>query len=789
MRARRFLRDPMAVLVLGCLALTALGEAAPARGGTVVSLDGALADMQAAENLVAAGQREAATLRARVRDFPVERRVLDADLFFELGQYGKAAVLYRDLAENPDYRGHPGWARSVFQLGESLYRMGALVRAQKAFRDAARVTPEPYRSRALARVFEIAAEESLSEGPGDLEDLARNAGAPPELQYAYGKWLRGAGRAAEAAAVLGRIPEGAATFSRAQYLLGVMAAARGDLVEAFGRFAASAAAPVRTDEDALVRGAAVLAQGRVLCSQDRVAECMAVLQGLDARSASFPEAIFELAWAHYKAGDLAGAIRSLDVLLMTSPEGELAMKARALRGRVLVRMRDRMGAEAAYQELTAQVEPVREDLDRLLGDRKRLEDWLDYRMDRSGARKQGVSPLGEQAERWLQEDPDLQDLIGMFEDLRQQQGEIQEGLELAQSLSWALRAGSRLEAFPALKERYLQDREAEGRTLRALRTALSLLRRNVLPRLPESVRSGIEGEMSRGAEHEAEIDRLPVTREEFLAREHRASQEVEDLSQQVFLLESLLQIQRTQLQAIQEWIRGQRSAGGRTWGPERDAWVQQEIARHGASLASLEKAVASVKGTLVQEGVSVQSPEDLQAENRLRRQALERALQEVRRWRGVTGLSPEDARLVASVTDLANRAERAVAAIAEVDGAVVGAADQGAQELQAQVNRATRAMEAAAGAFETAGLEVLSVARVEVVRALRMVRERLGTALLEADLGLVEMAWQAAAEVEERQQSLGKAYSDRVRSLDEAGKALKSMKPAPAPGDREQPAR
>jgi hypothetical protein len=146
---------------------------------------------------------------------------------------------------------------------------------------------------------------------------------------------------------------------------------------------------------------------------------------------------------------------------------------------------------------------------------------------------------------------------------------------------------------------------------------------------------------------------------------------------------------------------------------------------------------------------------------------------------------------VASVGALADRAEQALGAIAEVDEAVSGAASRGAQELQAQVTRATGVLEAAAGAFETTGMEVASVSRGEVVRALRMVRDRLGVALLEADLGLVEMAWQAAAEVEERQQSLGKAYSERIRALEAAGKALKPLKPAtaPVPGEPGQPAR
>ncbi|HOU53213.1 MAG TPA: hypothetical protein PLQ97_04720 [Myxococcota bacterium] len=791
MGARRFWNPVAGLLVLGWLSPAAAVPPGPRDVRGTPSLDAALADMQAAENLVAAGRRELATLRARVRDFPVERRVVDADLFFEMGQYGKAAVLYRDLAENPEYRGHPGWARSLFQLGESLYRMGALFRAQEAFRTAAQVTPEPYRSRSLARVFEIAASEAGQEGVADLEDLARSPGASPELQYAYGKWLRMTGRQTEAATVLGRIPPDAPTFARAQYLLGVIAAARGDLLEAYGRFAASAAAPVHSDEDALVRGAAVLAQGRVLCSQDRVAECMSVLQGLDARSASFPEAIFELAWAHYKAGDLPGAVRSLDVLLMTSPDGELGMKARALRGRVLVRMRDRAGAEAAYQELTAQVQPIQEEMDRLLADQARLEAWLDFRMDRRDARKEGVSPLGEQAERWIQEDPELQDLIGMFEDLRAQRQEIQEGLEMARSLSWALRSGSRMEAFPSLKERYLQDREAEGRVLRSLRTALAFLRSTVLPGLPEAARATIEGGSRRGRDQEEEVDRLPVTREEFLARARTMSAELSALGQEVFLLESLLRVQRTQLQAILEWIRAQREEAGGAWSPDREARIQQEISRQRASLASLEKAVATLKETLVQEGVSVNSPEDLEAENRLRRQALDQALQEIRRWRTLGGLSPQDGQAVATVAALADRGQQALSAIAEVDGAVVGAASQASRELQGQVTRATSVLEAAAGAFEATGMEIASVSRTEVARALRMVRDRLGVALLEADLGLVEMAWQAAAEVEDRQQSLGKAYSERLRALDAVGKALKPLMPVTTPvaGEPARPAR
>ncbi len=771
------------LLPLGLLALaTALAPFAAAGSPSGEELQAARSglarsetDVVAAENALSAARGDVENLAAQARYFPIEQRILDADLFFETGDFEKASILYRDLADNPEFRARPGWDRVVFQLGESLFRQRGLARARQYFLEMAGPAGGRYRPLAMARLYEIAARTGEFASVEGLESPIEAPDAAPELLYAYGKYLDARGQKPRAAQAFLAVRQGTAPFARAQYFLGVLAVGRNALDEAFGRFALAAAQPADQDADREVQATSVLAKGRVLCAQGRVPECMQALQEVDRRSAAFPEALFELAWAHHKAGDLAGAARTLDILLMTSPSGELALKANALRGRILTRLDDPDGAEQSYQDVSETLGPVAAELDRLVREPGAMRDCFDFVLASGTTRRSGAPPVTDRTMSWLRTDDAMASLMEMFDDLGRQRDDVREALEIAESLLWALRSGGQLEAFPALKERFLRLKQAEGLSLRGGLAAVRSVRPVMGQALPGELKDRYRQAIGATEAAMAGIGGVPVSLEEYRQREKTMGAEFQKVGADLFLVESLLAIQRQQVVAIEQWLQEQRfSREGSSIGPEREAEIRAELSRFEGLLGRFDAEIAALKERLSRETLTLNTPETLRAEDRLRT-AVARAVQaEAQVLRDAAGsLDAANRELATSAASLAGRGVAGWSGIGPVIARLMEVAGRGAREFEATVLREKARLADVAIEFQKAELDARSLSDGEGARILRAVQKRLGDVLLEADLGLVDMAWQREERVSDQLKALGREYGGQMKAVEEIERMLR----------------
>lgn len=741
------------------------------------------ADVVAVENAIASARSDVGNLAAQARYFPIEQRVVDADLFFETGDNEKAATLYRDLVENPEFRQRPGWTRVVFQLGESLYRQRNYGRARQYFRDVAGPSGDRYQGPALARLFEVAVHTGDFAAVEDLEGSVAGGAATPEVLYAYGKYLDARRRRPAAQEAFLRVPAGTPPYARAQYFLGVIAVGRKDLDEAFGRFALAASQPLNDDADREVQGASVLAKGRVLCAQGRAPECMQALQEVDRRSAAFPAALFELAWAHYKGGDLSGAARTLDILLMTSPGGDLALQANALRGRILTRLDDPDGAEESYRELSEMLGPVAAELDRLIQEPHSMKACFDFVLDRQENRVGTAPPVTERTMKWLETDRDMSSLMGMFEDLRQQRNDVRESMQMVESLLWALRSGGQLEAFPALKDRYLRLREAEGLAIRAAVGSVRAARPVVRGRLSGDLLARYDRVAQATEDAARETQAVPLTLADYQRREAAVTVELEALGREVFLIDSLLGIQRQQVLAIEQWLQEQRfEKDGPSITPEREAGFKAELGNTLGVLGRFDVEVEDLRERLSRETLTLNTPETLKAEDSRRSAALRAAQAEAVFLKDVAQrLEGADRDVATTAIGLVGRGAAGVSAVGPVVSSLLEVAGRGARDFEAAVLREKARLEASVSEFQRAELDAETLSETEGSRILHVVRKRLGNVLLEADLGLADMAWQREEKVANQLRDLGKEFGAQMKAVDALEKVVKEEEELGAP--------
>ncbi len=724
-------------------------------------------------------------LAAETRFFPTERRLLDADLLFETGDHERAAILYRDLVENPSFRGQPGYHKALFKLAESLFRTRNYVSSRHYFQRAAVPESGPSYPVAIGRLFEIAVITKDFSGCERLESLVGSfAESSPDLLYSYGKYLYHRGRTSEAEETFARVPAGAPSFSRSRYFLGVIASKTGRMDAALDHFAsAGSQAPSRPgDED--VQGLAHLARARILSRLEKFEEALLATQQVPVTSSVYPESLYDAAWIDFRRGNLAPAAHALDILLLTQPTGDLALRASALRGRILTRLEDPEAAQEAYEEISASLTPLATDLDRISRDPKGLEAYFDWVTATQADRLRVEAPVGERAAAWLQSDPDMATITAMFRDLASERENLEAGLEMADRMLWTLRSGGKIVSFPALKDRILRLKETENGFLAAAVSALDGAEPVFAGRVAGEAGARYETAVQARGRAARDLARLPRSYEGYIERERSVLSGYRDVERQLFLVESVLDAEADQVLAIEEWLREARARGDRRLTEARESQVRALLTEEKASIEGIRRDVARLRETLEREMVTAESQAEMISDDDVLRGDLWKVLLEEARALEAAGatLGGAPGRLGHDTALLVQRAAQGAGAVAPLVQAVLEVAERGAAELETMVARERERLTAALSELQKTSLDFQTFARTDGTEVFRRISARLKDVLLEADLGLVDMAWEREQRLSEALRKMGQERAEKIRSLGRVEGMVRSAPAAEGPG-------
>ena len=746
------------------------------------------------ENSLAVNRIDVGNMVAQVRYFPLERRLLDADLFFETKDYEKSATLYRDLVDNPAFAGSPGYWRTVYKLGESLFRLRNYQSARKYFQMAASPAAGPAYADALGRLFEIAVQTRDFSDCEKYEAVMNSVVQAPESLYSYGKYLYHRNRRTQAAEAFARLAPGMSAYARAQYFLGVIDATSGKLDSALSRFA-TAAAQAKDDEPD-VRGNAILAQARMLYELARYEEALGRLGQVDAKSPVFPDSLYDSAWVYLKLNQLERAAHALDILLMMSPTGETLLRAGALRGRILSRLNDSDGAAEAYADVSATLGPVTTELDRISSDPKALDAYFGWIVDRDVTNFKLDLPISERTAKWLESDAEMGSIVGMFRDIAREREDVRSSFETVEKLLWALRSGGKLDMFPALKDKDLRLTELESRFVDAASQAADLVRRDVRAHLPPDQASRYDEAVKASAAAAALLKGAPRKFEDFVGREHKATGQYKELERQLFLIESLLRMQRQQVLAIEEWLKEEKFKDtGTPMTPDREKQIRVQLDEIKGSLSGLNDDARAIREAFEREAVSNGAIADaMRVEDAGRRGLLAALLREA------DVLADVEAKLPAGIAESARQTVVLIRRAAVGSGAVdpllrqlADVADRGAAEFEATVLREKSRLETSVNELQKAEMDGRQFAATEGALVFKAVKDRLSGVLLEADLGLVDMAWQREQVISDKLREIGLDKTEKMKGIEAMSEMLKTAS-APAPsgqgpeGQGEQPA-
>ena len=719
-----------------------------------------------------------------------ESRLNDGQSLMLLKDYVRAAIIFYDLVEDEQNHDHPGYADALYSLGEALFFNRNYIDARKYF---TQVLDDrrgrPYRKLALVRLMQIAIRtkeyDKVDQAHARLANESSKVSS--EAEYLWGKTLFLRGRFQEAAKTFSGLQPGQKYFFQARYYLGVAFIRQERLEDALNLYTALIKQPATRDKEKSVIELAHLARGRILHDLGREPEALDAYQAIEHTSAHFDEALFEICWTYIRRAEraeqpeerktwLREALRTIEILEVSTPDSTLVPRANLLKGHIYEKMARFDDAATAFRRVSHTYSTVKQELDELIA---RHDDPVRYFNEVAGKNLDTFdlsSYLPPLAVKWMSRHDDMAAALGVMKDIETGRRFVKEARALLDKLNDLLKNEDRINLFPALREGAKRTFEVENARVILERNLAHLEERIVNEFLTAGERKLMAKARKEREQLEKQMDRLPTTAKEFEDRESRIRRKIELLEKEVYESSIALKGMKAQLSAMEEWIRrNEAKLAGRE---EAIRDFREELRRGWATANQLQAELDQLSNLLSTEKARAgMDRETLTEEQKLR----ERYTQALKKERDLSErihsrLGSAGSALVSKINDLRLRADKMRKDIKgirrDLDEKVVRKADK----LKAEVKAEELKLEAFENALAKLEKESENLAGEVAYRALEEVRQRFYRLVLDADVGILDVAWSRKQIKTDKITELGrKLGSDRKRLHDEFKSVLKEV--------------
>lgn len=780
--------------------LAALSVSAPA---SAVSASEARNRAQAAivsvENGVGNVQKAAA--RANRQKLTSAQRIAAGDILFRNKDYERAIEVFSQVVE----LGRQGRADTAsiadaqFFLGESYLKSKQYLSARRAYREILeKSSASPYDSyagRAVSRLVDIALRtqnyDSIDEIIAKLASLP-TSDSTGSLQYARGKALYAKKDYDAARASLGNVGVSSGWAPQAQYLLGVIlvkqatptapeaadAKAKDEKldqpsivtkgsVEAIptSRYAAAieqfrrvTRLKAETDGQRQVIDLAWMAIGRLFYETDNFLDAADAYSHVDRKSPEFSGMLYELAWVYVRLGDYQRAQRSLEVLSITDPENLRFADGSLLRADLMLRSGQFEKALTLYKTVRSRFDPIREQVSTFLADTQDPAVYYDKLVsEQLDSEKGALSPVVIQ---WAREEAENDRAFAVIDDVTASRSLIKKSKRLVVKLNAVLGSGTRMRAFPEL--------------VAAMEQTLSLLNksgqaRRTLAQGMDEEAGNAGGELSRvRSERRALMKRmeyLPVTPGDFSQREASGDRQWNKVSQRLQQLE----LEADKLHAIVNGLKRVLKDADK-FGVTSDATSRQrfqaEISANEKDLETYKKRITEYRELVdmgrVQIGFGDQRfVEDDQIRHRFR-ELFSREVELV-----VGGGDPGAADYARQIQPILRRADTVEDTLEKTKSRLEREAEAQAQSLREQVEKEAQNLEKYASDLDDLDQQARLLVGELAMKNFALVRDRLKSIVLRADVGIVQQAWELREEQLMRVRNLQRERAREEQNLND----------------------
>ncbi len=424
-----------------------------------------------------------------------QRRLVDGQLAYALGDYDGAALMLFDLANRPG----PDQQQARFYLAEALFEKGDRGTAAGYYEQviAGQSVANKYYQPSLVRLVEIAITQQddprLAEHVVALDRLSPGLRLP-SVPYVRGKLAYAQGKYDEAIGFFQDVPKGSDYELQGLYYLGTTYVAKRDLDRAIGIFDDLINRKPKTGNDRRMLELSQLALGRLYYERDQASKSIDAYLLVDRHSDLFPDALYEVAWVYVKSKQYDKALRTLELLAASDPqstktptvrilEGNLRVrKAQMIRGAQILGTADPKDQDDPATEYDRAVQVFTETHDQYAPSYAALvqivdagappERYLSQIAGRSEHVFQAAAPLPEAAVQYLRDEPAIQRAVAVEGDLEEIHADLAETETTIARLEGVLAAGDRTAVYPDLAGRRARIGQIEAALIQ-LRSGLA----------------------------------------------------------------------------------------------------------------------------------------------------------------------------------------------------------------------------------------------------------------------------------------------------------------------------
>ncbi len=740
------------------------------------------------------------TAIARERRYPLDRRFVEATLAYERGNLNTATVQLMDLVHNKQFQRSRDYTTALFMLGNSLYRMRNWKAAGKYLSLVLRGQRGKHFQPALRAMVDIAIRLRRFE---DVKRLARHLSSIPpgsrlsDLMYQFGRSFFAARQFPEAKQYLEQISVGDRRWPNARFYLGAMHVDAGKLDDAVREFRDVVGAAKTGDKDRRPKQVVVdycnLALGRIFLKRgnDSKASVAALrkpeeqkqaegrakklyddavfhYQSVDRNSPVYEAALFEMAATYVAGARPKKALEALDILLLTVSDDQVAVEAAVLRGRINLISKEYDSADSAYKDVVERYSAISGEMTRFASSNERLEQFFSWLLNRGSDEYSVVRPVSQRVARFIERDEDMGRVVGLFDEMSAEKRDVRISDRIARTIEAALKEGNRLDMFPSLKDGWLKLVENENRIVSIGERVVELMRKNALPAMNEDEKRKAEHLKRERQRLRAAFAKIPPTARAWEMRQNRVANVFNDLSAQISLLKSALASLRDQILAIEKML-NERVYGtqGLALGKEREAEIRAGLQQEKDELRRVFRLVDGLANDVEIRASTTGRPGDkvsrdeakvrgaLLSAQRAEQQIYANALARVNRYnsqrsrlRIVRGLLDEG---LVQIGKLYGQIGRRAAQRTAVIGKQLAIEKRNIANYKIQVN-----------SYEE---QSRKLARTVGYTLIRRAQTRLADVVLEADLGLVDVAWQRKLDKAKEIRSLQADRAKKVKTL------------------------
>ena len=716
-----------------------------------------------------------------------ERRLIDAQVLYELKNYEAASIILLDIVEK--FPNTPVYADALFFLADSLFLKRDFFSSRRYFEKIVEIGPQAARfQEAVQRLVELSLYTG-DYGPVDgylarLQTLSPGKQLP-SVPYVKGKYYYFRQKYDESEKAFQDIGPTHPYWFHSQYFLGAAQVARAKDMAAnsdgrkerldlgINTFAGILKVEAKSDAQKRIQELAHLALGRIFYDRGQLTQALTEYSRVPQKSDLHGASLEEQAWVCIKAGDYKKAFRALDLLVLERPDDPIVPEVKLLIGNLHIRQNEYTEATDSFTKTRDEFEPIRKQMEQ----GRANTDTVTYFKDLIGknlGKFDASTYLPPLAVKWVNAEPEMIRIINLVTDVGDLKKSLDESEEIVRRLDKALDGPSRINVFPELAHARAQMVDISGRLADAEKKLVNLEGELEAPVATASERSQLEEYHRQRAAIEKKLADNPTDVTSIEARQKRVRAQFDDVDKGAVEIGAIIQTYSAVRVGTESYYHNQIKSGAIKPTPQERADAERYLNDYKGEEEGLRAKYEQLRGDIADAMGSVGSYDvDMQRSDDLRKQLTEIVDKEHELGTSIRARLGGEARTkadqIASILDRAHGSDRELGTFnGKIEDAVEdrlkdirsGLADEKAHMLE---------YKRVLGGYEG---ETIDVGAGVTTENFKMISDRFYNIVVKADVGIIDVAWALKEAKRVEDATLVKEEKRELKFIDDDYKSL-----------------